>query len=140
MSSQESKETLSNAFRRLRKVSLTPLSLCQLSTSGLLLEKKVLRHCIQNIPPPGEVWLKLLAEKKDFWIYIELSLRLKNLGYSKRIQIQLQTLFILYFPLQALLYNFFFPQSASCQKVHSSFHYHLSFSFLSLRCIWNIMF
>lgn len=115
MSFQEWKEILSNAFRRLRKVSLTPLSLCQLSTSGLLLEKKVLKHCIQNIPPPGEVWLKLFAEKKDFWIYTELSLRLKHLGCSKRIQMKLQTLFILHFPLQTLLYKFFcsfFPQSA----------------------------
>lgn len=122
MSFQEWKETLSNAFRRLRKVSLTSLSLCQFSTSGLLLEKKVLKHCIQNIPPPGEVWLKLFAEKKDFWIYTELSLRLKHLGCSKHIQIKLQTLLILHFPLQALLYKsflFFFPQSASSQKVHS---------------------
>lgn len=116
MSFQEWKETLSNAFRRLRKVSLTPLSLCQFSTSGLLLEKKVLNHCTQNFPPPGEVWLKFFAEKKDFWIYSELSLRLKHLGCSKHIQIKLQTLFILHFPLQALLYKmflFFFPP-----KVH----------------------
>lgn len=101
------KGNLSNAFRRLRKVSLTPLSLCQLSTSGLLLEKKVLKHCIQNISPPGEVWLKLFAEKKDFWIYTELSLRLKHLGCSKHIQIKLQTLLILHFPLQALHYKIF---------------------------------
>lgn len=133
MSFQEWKEILSNAFRRLRKVSLTPLSLCQLSTSGLRLEKKVLKHCIQNIPPPGEVWLKLFAEKKDFWIYTELSLRLKHLGCSKRIPMKLQTLFILHFPLQTLLYKFlFFPKVHNLEKYilctgseNSSFHYHL---------------
>lgn len=146
---QEWKETLSNAFRGLRKVSLTPLSLCQFSTSGLLLEKKVLKHCIQNILPPGEVWLKLFAEKKDFWIYTELSLRLKHLGCSKHIQIKLQTLFILHFPLQALLHRmflfFFFPKVHDlekyilCRSTQIFTTIYVTFRFLSLRFIWNIM-
>lgn len=122
---QEWRKTKSNAFERLRKVSLTPLSSCQVSTSGVLLGKEVLKRCVQNISPPGEVWLKLFAEKKDFWIYTELSLRPKHLGCSKHVQIKLQTLFILHFPLQDLLYKMFlsiFPQSTSPEKVHSGKH------------------
>lgn len=147
---QEWKKTKSNAFKRLRKVSLTPLSSCQLSISGLLLGKEVLKCCILNIPPPGEVWLKLFAEKKHFWIYTELSLRPKHLGCSKHIQIKLQMLSILHFPLQALPYKMFlsvFPKVHHLKK--SAFWetslklvvftmIYVTFGFQSVMFVWNI--
>lgn len=138
------KQARSNAFKRLWKVTLTPLSSCQLCTSGLL-GKEVLKRTFRISLPLGEVSHKLYAEQKDLGIYTELSFRPKYLGCWKHIQIKLQALVTLHFPLQASLYKcLVFPKYVTWKCITaisilvSSFHYY-SRNILIFLCtvVWN---